>query len=128
MRISGNASKRENQILDFVYEKGQATATELQQALPGSPSNPAVRWQLRSLEAKGLLTHKSVRGEFVYTPTKPRESVAQGELARVLSSFFGGSVVSVVTALLDQERDKLTEQDMQELHQLIEKVEKEEKK
>ena len=126
MKIAGFASKRENQILDLVYERGQVTAAELQESLTGNLSNSAVRWQLRSLEAKGLLTHIEENGAYVYLPSCPREAVAKGELTRLVSSFFGGSVVGVMTALLDQERDRLTETDIEELRRLIDEAAREE--
>ena len=128
MKISGSASRRESQILDIVYERGRVTAVELQDMLPRSPSNSAVRWHLRALEAKGLLTHVEEKGAYLYLPTSPREAVAKGELSRLLSSFFGGSVVSVMTALLDQERDRLTDSEIADLRRLIEEREAEARK
>jgi len=128
MKIAGFASKRENQILDLVYERGRVTATEVEEALPGRPSNSAVRWQLRTLESKGLLTHIEENGTYVYLPTSPRETVAKGELSRLVSSFFGGSVTSVMTALMDQQKDRLTEADIEELHRIIDRAGKEEGK
>jgi len=123
MKISGATSRRESQILDFVYSLGSVTASQLETHLPGRPSNSAVRWHLRALEAKGLLSHREENGVFIYQPTQPRENVAKGELARLLSSFFGGSVTSVLTMLLDEERERLTADDFQEMRRMIEQTE-----
>ena len=49
---------RERQIMDIVYRRGRATASEVQADLPDPPSNSAVRGMLRLLEEKGHLRHE----------------------------------------------------------------------
>jgi predicted transcriptional regulator len=45
-------SRRERQILDILYQRGQATAAEVQKALTKKPSYSADRALLRNLEVK----------------------------------------------------------------------------
>lgn len=111
--------------MDLAYERGSITSGELEELLPGRPSNSAVRVHLRSLEAKGYLKHSGDASRFVYEPAKPREAIAQGELSRLLRSFFGGSVTATVATLLDQERDRLTDGDIAELRAMIDRAAKE---
>jgi BlaI family penicillinase repressor len=125
MKLGGNLSKREHQIMDLAYERGAIGSGELEELLPGKPSNSAIRVHLRSLEAKGFLDHVEEPGRFLYRPIRPRDTVARGELSRLLSTFFGGSITSAVSTLLDQERDKLTSEDIVELRKLIDKAEEE---
>ncbi len=122
MRLGGNLSKREHQIMDLAYERGSVTSGDLEDLLPGAPSNSAVRVHLRSLESKGYLTHTDEGGRFTYLPAKPRQTVAGGEVARLLKSFFGGSVTAAVATMLDQERDRLTDDDIAELRAMIDKA------
>ncbi len=122
MKLSGTLSKREGQIMDLAYARGSITATDLEASLPGQPSNSAVRTHLRTLETKGMLVHTEEEGRFVYRPTKPREAIARGELHRLLSSFFGGSVTAVVSTLLDEERDRLTPAEFAELQRMVDKA------
>lgn len=122
MKLSGHLSKREGQIMDLAYANGSITAADLEAALPGGPSNSAVRTHLRTLENKGLLAHTEEEGRFVYRPTEPRDAVARGELHRLLASFFGGSVTAVVSTLLDEERDRLTPAEFAELQKMVEKA------
>lgn len=121
MKLSGNLSKREAQVMDLVYARGSIAATDLEAELHGL-SNSAIRGHLRSLEAKGHLAHTEEGGRFVYRPTRPRELVAKGELHRLLSSFFGGSVTAVLSTLLDAERDRLTPDDLAELGRMVERA------
>jgi predicted transcriptional regulator len=122
MKLGGNLSKREHQIMDLAYERGAITSGELEDLLSGHPSNSAVRVHLRSLEAKGFLIHREEGGRFTYVPAKPRHAVAQGEVARLLKAFFGGSVTAAVATMLDQERDRLTDVDIAELRAMIDKA------
>lgn len=107
--------------MDLAYAEGKITAIDLESAL-GGLSNSAVRTHLRTLESKGHLVHTEEAGKFVYRPTRPREVVAKGELRRLLSSFFGGSVTAVVSTLLDEERDRLTPEELAELTRLVERA------
>src|SRR5579884_2217683 len=102
MKLGGNLSKREHQIMDLAYERGEIAATDLEQALPGNISNSAIRSYLRSLEAKGFLRHEQDGVRFVYRPTRARDAVARVEAARLLNTFFGGSVSGVLATLLNE--------------------------
>ena len=61
-------SRRERQILDILYQQGQATAADVQAALPEPPSYSAVRALLRILEEKGHVRHKQDGPRYVYLP------------------------------------------------------------
>lgn len=123
MRLNDKLSKREAQIMDLAYARDSITASDLEAALPpGNLSNSTVRTHLRTLEAKGHLAHTEEEGRFVYRPTRPREAAARVELHRLLASFFGGSVTAVVSTLLDEERDRLTPEELAELGRLVERA------
>jgi predicted transcriptional regulator len=125
MKLGGNLSKREHQIMDLVYERGSICSGELEELLPSAPCNSAVRVHLRTLEAKGFLRHEEINGRFTYFAIRPRSSVATGEISRLVKTFFGGSVTATVATLLDQEKDRLTVHDIAELKRLIAKAEEE---
>jgi BlaI family penicillinase repressor len=125
MKLAGNLSKREHQIMDLTYERGEVGSGELETLMPEAPSNSAIRAHLRSLEAKGLLVHREHNGKFFYSPTKPREDVAQVEFTRLIKTFFGGSITSAFATLLDQDRDHLTKENLDELRRMIDQASKE---
>ncbi|WP_119072086.1 BlaI/MecI/CopY family transcriptional regulator [Aggregatilinea lenta] len=115
-------SRRENQIMDIVYELGEATAVQIQVRLPDAPSNSSVRVLLRILEEKKFLTHHTEGGKYVYTPTIPAEKAEQSAIRHLLKTFFGNSAPRAVAALLST--GDLTEGELDELSQLIEEAKK----
>ncbi|HSL71451.1 MAG TPA: BlaI/MecI/CopY family transcriptional regulator, partial [Longimicrobiales bacterium] len=86
-----NLSRRERQIMDAVYARGQATVAEVQEDLPDPPSYSAVRAMLGKLERKGYLRHEEHGLRYVYVPTLAREAVQETALDRLLQTFFDGS-------------------------------------
>ena len=82
---------RERQILDAIYQLGEASVAEVLARLADPPSYSAVRTMIRALEAKGLLRHRQIGTRYVYRPTRLRESASRSALAHVMRTFFGGS-------------------------------------
>jgi predicted transcriptional regulator len=118
-------SKREQQIMDLVHERGEVTATELEAQLPGEPSNATVRTHLRILERKGHLIHREEAGRFVYTATQARDVEGRSALRALVQTFFGGSVSNVVSTLLDEEKDRLSDKELADLQRLVDEARKE---
>jgi predicted transcriptional regulator len=118
-------SKREQQIMDLVHQHGEVSAADLESRLPGQPSNATVRTHLRILERKGHLTHREEGGRFVYTATQARETEGRSALRALVTTFFGGSVSGVVSTLLDEERDRLSDEELAELQRLVDEARKE---
>ena len=65
-------SRRERQVMDIIYARGQAGASDVLAAMGDPPSRASVRTFLRILEEKGHLTHHKRGREFIYQPTRPR--------------------------------------------------------
>lgn len=124
-RMSGYLSKREQQIMELVYERERLTAGELETLLPGGPSNSTVRTLLRILEEKGHLRHETEEGRFVYFPTRPRQAEARSALKGIVQTFFGGSVPEAVATLLSGEGARMTDEELAELQALIERAREE---
>jgi predicted transcriptional regulator len=118
-------SRRERQIMDAVYRRGQASAAEVLKDLPDPPSYSAVRALLRILEEKGHLRHKKDGPRYVYLPIRPRDDAARTALKGVLKTFFGGSPEKAVAALLDAADANLSPEALVNLTRLIEQARKE---
>ena len=116
-------SRRERQIMDIVYQRGQATAAEVLEALPDPPSYSAVRALLRVLEGKGHVRHTRQGPRYVFMPTLAREKARRSALTQVVQTFFEGSAEQAVAALLDQAT--LSEADLKRISELIDKARQE---
>lgn len=121
-RALTNLSRRERQIMDVIYREGQATATEVLDAMPDAPSYSAVRAMLRVLENKGHLRHVPDGTRYVYRPTLTRDRAGKPALANVLETFFDGSTEKAVAALLDLSRSELSPEALDRLSELIEQA------
>ena len=115
-------SRRERQIMDILYQRGQASAAEVLEDLPEPPSYSAVRAMLRILEEKGHLKHKQQGARYIYLPTVPRDRARRSALQRVLQTFFDGSTEQAVATLLDLPASKLSDEDLDRLASLIDEA------
>ena len=86
-------SRRERQIMDIIYKRGQATVGEIMKTLPDPPSNSAVRSKLRVLEEKGYVSHVYHGPRYVYQPVVPRQKAEKSVLSHLLQTFFDGSAL-----------------------------------
>ncbi len=118
-------SRRERQIMDAIYRRGQATAAEVLEEIPDPPSYSAVRAMLRVLEEKGHLRHDQQGPRYVFLPTVPREKARRSALKQLMQTFFEGSTEQTVAALLDLSASKMSDAELDRLSQLINQARKE---
>lgn len=123
---SSSLSRRERQIMNIIYERGRATAADVQAAMPDPPSNSAVRAMLRILETKGHLHHEQDGPRYIFLPTVPREEARGKALNRIVRTFFDGSTESAMAALLNLEGGRLDPEALERLSRLIDQAGKEE--
>ena len=121
-------SRRERQIMEIVYELGRATAAEVRERMPDPPSYSAVRAMLRILEDKGHIIHEQDGPRYVFLPIVPREEASGTALRRLVRTFFGGSPEGAMAALLDLDGDRLDEDALQRLAEMIDEARREEER
>lgn len=110
---------RERQIMDVVYRLGEASVADVLAGLADPPSYSAVRTMVRSLEAKGLLTHRNEGVKYVYSPAHSRDAARVGALEHLVRTFFAGSAAAAVEAILDPSVAKMSEEELERLEALI---------
>lgn len=123
MATDRELSRRERQMMDVIYRKGEASAAEVREEMPDPPSYSAVRATLRILENKGLLTHEEREGKYIFRPVAPRQQARQSAIHHLLDTFFEGSASSAVAALLGTS-SKFSREELDRLSGLIEKAKK----
>jgi predicted transcriptional regulator len=123
--IASRLSRRERQIMDVLYQLGEATAAEVQERLPEPPSYSAVRAMLRILEDKGHIRHHEDGPRYVFSPTVARDTARRSAVKHLLKTFFDGSVEQAMAALLDGAERKLSRDEIDRLAQIIEQRKRE---
>ena len=118
-------SRRERQIMDIIYQRGEASVAEVLENMPDPPSYSAVRAMVRILEEKGHLKHRVDGTKFIFNPTLPTENAKRSVLSHLVQTYFDGSVEQVVAALLDSSSTELSEPELDRLSQLIQEARKE---
>lgn len=111
--------------MDIIYQRGQATAAEVQESMPNPPSYSAVRAMLRLLEEKGYLRHEQDGQKYVFKPTLAREKARKSALKQMLETFFDGSTEQAMAALLNLSKSKLSEDELDRLSRMIETAKRE---
>jgi BlaI family penicillinase repressor len=119
---SDSLSRRERQIMDIIFARGEATAAEVNAALPDQPSDSTVRTLLRILEEKGHLKHRGEGQRYVYIPTRTRAAESKSALKRVVQTFFEGSLADAVAALVETADGKLPPEELKRIEAIIKKA------
>ena len=93
------------QIMQILWERGQATAREITDALNEKEAiaHSTVQTLLRKLEAKGAVEHEVADRSFVFRPLYGRTEVTETAARDLLTRVFGGSVYGMVAHLLRHE-------------------------
>jgi predicted transcriptional regulator len=118
-------SRREREVMDVLYRRGEATVSEVMEELVDPPSYSAVRSIFRVLESKGHIGHREDGPRYVYAPVVNRERARSAALDHVVNTFFGGSAERAVAALLRRSDLGLSETQLRKLAQEIQQAREE---
>ena len=121
-------SRREREIVNILYQKGEATAREVRLAMSGEPSDATVRTLLRILGEKRVVKHRRVGKQFHFRPAQAKKRVARRALRQVLDVFFGGNVGEALASHLSDPKTRLGEDEIAQLRELINEAERRESK
>ena len=107
------------QIMQVLWERGEATAREITDALNLSApvAHSTTQTLLRKLEDKGAVAHESRDRVFVFRPLSRQSEVSETAARDLLTRVFGGSVYGLVSHLLKHEN--VSDDEMRRLRALI---------
>jgi predicted transcriptional regulator len=125
MPNSSHLSRRERQIMDIAFARGEATVNQICEALPDPPTPMAVRRMMHILEEKGHLRRRGGGREVVYVPRETRDKAGRTALQRVLETFFAGSLEQALSAHLLSRKTEVTDEERDRLVKLIDEARKE---
>ena len=118
-------SRRERQIMDFLFQRGKASVGEVMEGITDAPSYSAVRATLKTLENKGRVIHEEEGRAYIYRPTVRREAARRSALAHVLKTFFDNSAEQAVAALLELRGPKLSDAELKRVARLVDDAKRE---
>ncbi len=107
------------QIMQILWERGEATAREITDALnQAAPvAHSTTQTLLRKLEDKEAVAHESRDRVFVFRPLSRQSEVSETAARDLLTRVFGGSVYGLVSHLLKHE--DISDDEMRRLRELI---------
>jgi BlaI family penicillinase repressor len=121
-KLSEALSRRERQVMNVLFRRGEATVAEVMDDLPDPPTYSAVRSILRILAQKGLITHREEGPRYVYLPAVSTDRAGDEALRQVVRTFFEGSAEQAVTALLRLSDAELSDADLARLRERVGKA------
>lgn len=116
--------KRERQIVEVLYQLGEASVADVREQLPDPPSYSAVRAMLNLLVEKGHLTYREEGRRYIYRPARPKTRVRKSALQKLVQTFFAGEPVDAMAALMDGTAGKLNRDDVARLKKMIDDAER----
>jgi predicted transcriptional regulator len=118
-------SRRERQCLDALYQRGQATVSEVIETIADPPSYSAVRATLNVLVEKGHAMHRQDGPRYVYLPAIPAGTARNAAVKHLVNTFFGGSHEQAMVALLEMSDTKASRDVLDQLTRKIQTARKE---
>ena len=111
------------QIMQILWERGEATAREITDALnlTEAVAHSTTQTLLRKLEAKHAVAHTVRDRVFVFRPLSQEADISESAARDLLTRVFGGSVYGLVSHLLKHET--LSDDERLHLRALIDETE-----
>ena len=110
-------TERELDVMAVLWELGSGTVPEVKSRLRDDLAYTTVQSVLRTLEAKGYVSHDEEGRFHRYRPLVAREQAGRSGIRRLLETVFGGSPEMLVTQLASE--GTLTEAQVQRLRRLL---------
>lgn len=119
MTSSADLSELQLAIIRVLWDKGEASAAEVQQAMKRSRplAITTVSTLLARLEKKGIITHRNAGRTFVYRARVTELDMRRKAISGVIRNLFRGNPSEVVGQILS-ERD-VSEEDLERMRRMI---------
>jgi BlaI family transcriptional regulator, penicillinase repressor len=121
-KLEETLSRRERQVMDILFRRGEATVADVMGDLPDPPTYSAVRSVLRILVEKDLVTHREDGPRYVYLPAVSPNRARDEALSHVVRTFFDGSTEQAMTALLRMSDTRIPDAAIERLQDLVKKT------
>ena len=119
--VDTQLSRRERQIMNIVYQLGEASVADIVGRMPDGPGYDSIRVTLSILARKGFVKHRREQRRYIYAPTVPRTEASRSAMRNLLRTFFAGSTSKAVLAMLDMSSSKLSKKDLNRIAEWVDK-------
>ena len=111
--------KVQYQIMQVLWRLGKATARQITDELSRDRpiAHSTVQTLLRQLETKGIVAHEKVERSFIFLPLVHQAQVTETPLRDLLQRVYHGSVVNLMSHLLEHE--KISAEELARLREMI---------
>ena len=118
-------TERELDVMGVLWELGSATVPEVREKMADDLAYTTVQTVLRTLEAKGYVSHQEEGRFHRYQPLVEREEAGRSALNRLVTKIFRGSPELLLTQLVAQRQ--LGDDQILRMRKLLEDLQSEEK-
>jgi len=116
-------TKRELDIMGVLWDRGEATVTEVRDRVDPDLAYTSISSMIRTLEMKGYVSHRRGEGKtHVYFPVIEPEKAGASALGRVLDKIYGGSPIKLLAHLMDQH--KVSDKELTRMRELLKRARK----
>ena len=114
-------TRREEELMRCFWQRGALFVRELvEMAGEPKPHFNTLSTMVRTLEAKGYLSHESFGSTYRYYPLVSEEQFSRRTLGNVISRYFENSYLGAVSALVEEEKISV-----EEWRELLDRIERE---
>ena len=111
-------TRRELDIMSVLWERGEATVTEIRDRVDPDLAYTSVSTMVRTLELKGYVGHRKGEGKtHLYFPAIEPEAAGASALGRMLDKIYGGSPIKLLAHLVEQRR--LSDKELERMRELL---------
>jgi len=119
MREPERLTRRERQVMEILFSMGGGTVNDVRDGLPDNPTYSSIRATLARLAAKGELSYSEQGPRYLYSPAVSVGKARMSALKKVVDTFFGGSSLKTMTALLGEVSKQVGAAELEELEKQV---------
>lgn len=104
-------SRREQEIMDIIYQLGACSVSDVVGRMNDDPSYDTVRVTLGILTKKGFLKRMKEKKRFIYLPVITRDRASRSAMRKLVKTFFSDSTSQAIMTLLEMSASKLSDKE-----------------
>lgn len=115
-------TERELEILKILWQRGEATVRQVYEEMQAGSAivQNTVQAFLRTMEEKGLVTHRVQGRSFVYSPIHRREQTSRHMVHKLLDRVYDGAIDQLMASLLSVRQP--TDEELSRLQDLVDQA------